>query len=188
MKKLAGSSVSAGAMFEGSAELSESPSKRPTSIPGRWEAVTTDHAEKKGFGTGSSRFSKGTNDIPGPGAYASDETPLLAKTPSHSQKGYGNAFLSKSDKGFLPPDGESPGPGHYELKGIANVEVKPTSAFIKSGRGRVPFPDPALTKKNIPGPAAYHIKHEYNPPLLVSKSSATFDSKSGRQSFLARDK
>jgi len=177
------------AMFEGSRDISESPSRRAASIPGRWEAVVMDQTPiKKGFGTGSQRFPHGMNDIPGPGAYTNDEVPLLSKTPSHSKKGYGNAFLSKSEKGFIPPSGESPGPGHYNIKGMDYVEIKPTPAFIKSGRGRVPYPDPVLTKKNIPGPASYQIKHEYNPPLLVSKSSASFVSKSGRQSFLARQK
>jgi hypothetical protein len=175
-------------MFEAS-QVSESPSRRSASIPGRWEAVVLDKTPiKKGFGATSTRFSNNMNDIPGPGAYSNNETPLLAKSPSLSKKGYGNAFLSKSEKGFIPPSGDMPGPGHYDIKGMDHIELKPSQAFIKSGRGRVPYPDPALTKKNIPGPASYQVKHEYNPPLLVSKSSATFVSKSKRDSFLARHK
>ena len=65
---------------------------------------------------------------------------------------------------------------------------KPTSAFIPSGRGRVPFPDPKITKRNIPGPFDYVPIREYNPPLLVKKGSASFISRSGRQSFLGRHK
>lgn len=177
-------------MFESSRELSEAESRRPSpSIPGRWETVPMDQTPiKKGFGTGSARFNNNMNDIPGPGAYSSNDIPLLVRSPSLSKKGFGNAFLSKSQKGFAPKTGDSPGPGHYEIKGMDHVEVRPTPAFIKSGRGRVPYPDPALTKRNIPGPASYQIKQEYKPPLLVKKPSATFESKSGRQSFLARNK
>ena len=65
---------------------------------------------------------------------------------------------------------------------------KPTSAFVPSGRGRVPYPDPALTKRNIPGPLDYAPKGEYNPPLLTNKPSFTFISKSKRDSFLCQEK
>ena len=65
---------------------------------------------------------------------------------------------------------------------------KPTSAFVPSGRGRVPYPDPSLTKRNIPGPLDYSPKVDYTPPLLAAKPSFTFVSKSKRDSFLCQEK
>lgn len=165
-------------------------SRRTVSIPGRWEAVSLNTTPvKKGFGTCSARFKSDITDVPGPGAYSKVEGQLIKKTPSLSKKGFGNAFVSKTNKIIPEPDSMTPGPGAYDIKGIDHVVMKPTPAFVKSGRGRVPYPDPALTKKYIPGPLDYSpvVTSDLNPPLLVRKSSASFISASGRQSFLARN-
>lgn len=164
------------------------------SIPSRYEAVLiTSHrsAEKKGFGSHDTRF-KTTHykDCPGPGAYEkSIIKPLIDPTPSHSKKGYGNSFVSKTPKDFELASAKTPGPGAYNLKGIDHIEDnRPTSAFIESGDGRVPYPDPKKCKKNIPGPLDYSPNIDMTPTLLKTLSSGTFRSKSKRDSFLAKDK
>mgnify|MGYP003386687184 CR=1 FL=1 len=165
------------------------------SIPSKYEAVimSTGTGDKNGFGCTDTRF-KTTHykDCPGPGAY--EQTiikPLIDPSPSHSVKGYGNSFLSKTPKDFecASSHAANPGPGSYNIKGIEHIEDhRPTSAFIQSGDGRVPYPDPKVCKKNIPGPLDYNPNTDMTPALLKTLSSGTFKSQSKRDSFLARNK
>ena len=91
---------------------------KPTSIPSRWEAVVAPvKPPVKAFSSSSLRFDTNISDVPGPGSY-SERSPLVCQSPSISKKGYGNSFVSKSEKGIPLPSSSAPGPGHYNLKGV----------------------------------------------------------------------
>lgn len=163
------------------------------SIPGKWEARVpeykqrpkTVHSYQKGFGVCSSRFDNShINELPGPGYYEKDidgKSSLIKATPSFSKKGYGNAFVSKSQqledrirvKAFIP------GPGSYNAKMLPSVRSCPK--FNQGSQGRVPY----VMGPKTPGPSDYSINPNPGAPkLLQNKISATFASASKRESFL----
>ena len=84
-------------------------------VPSKYETIVYLHADsrKKGFGSNSERFTgmystgaSGTGggvdpeDMPGPGSYTSETllNQILKNSESHSKKGFGNGFISKSDR------------------------------------------------------------------------------------------
>jgi hypothetical protein len=152
------------------------------SIPGKWATrlIKTSGSSRKGFGSSDARFDNShINDRPGPGFYTSDtERSLIKNGPSNSKKGYGNAFLSKRER-IVYPDNRVPGPGEYDMP------LSPSGygiIFVKSGKGRVPFPPPIQS----PGPLDYKIHIPGAPLLLKAKQSATFESASKRDSFFGK--
>ena len=136
----------------------------------------------KSFGSTAVRFH--LDDLcpsPGVGSYSiSKENPLIKETPSNSLKG---SYSSKSLRLTPHKDKRVPGPGSYNLPELSYLEPhqrRPSTAFVASGKGRVPFPDP----NPYPGPSDYVINHDPGvSPILRKKISATFASKSGRNSF-----
>ena len=106
---------------------------------------------------------------------------MIKSTPSFSKKGYGNAFVSKSEqledrirfKAFIP------GPGSYNSRVLPNVRSCPK--FNQGSQGRIPY----VIGPKTPGPSDYSINHNPGAPkLLEQKISATFASTSKRESFL----
>lgn len=141
------------------------------------------------FGSATDRFSEYLTPVPGVGRYnleVDGESNLLKKSPSISKRGYVASFVSKAPKLSFIEDKGTPGPCSYDIyQGTLSVppegEGRPMTAFIPSGNGRVPFPPP----NKVPGPAAYHIHPDPGTsPLLRYKPSATFESKSKRESFI----
>ena len=78
----------------------------------------------------------------------------------------------------------SPGPNAYVLKGISDLDIKkPSSAFLPSGNGDRVFCDPILPN---PGPNSYQVNLDpWTPVRLKRCGSASFVSRSGRESFLS---
>lgn len=138
--------------------------------------------EPKAFGSSTTRFELDElSPNPGVGSYNIDhENSLIRRTPSVSKRG---DYASKSLRLTPQPINHVPGPGQYNLPDLSYLEPwqrRPSTAFVASGKGRVPFPDP----NPYPGPSDYYIN--FNPgesPILKKKISATFASKSGRDSF-----
>eukprot|EP01038_Epipyxis_sp_PR26KG_P008481 gene8481-11464_t len=144
-----------------------------------------------GFGSTTTRFpfdTKTSSCNPGVGTYTlipSHSTTLLLDSPSISKKGKGNGFASKTIKLKPVVDSGVPGPNAYKIQSIGESEKsinsnRPSTAFVSSGKGRVPFDPP----KPVPGPSDYYIN--YDPgrsKILTNKTSATFASKSLRDSM-----
>lgn len=153
-----------------------------SSIPSRYpERKAKKRFKKPSFGTSSKRFECTTTSLPGPGYYSPDNvgtTSLLAEGPSFPKGGFGNAFLSKVKKLSLiggiydiPGCRNKPGPGeYYQPREPDGRDIK----FTKSGKGRVPYPDPPKT----PSSFDYYPKLPESPKLLRRKESATFCSES----------
>lgn len=180
-----------------SCELSRSPSgvlfdydRQPT--PGaklRKDLTTRRSVTRDGFGSGSQRFTTELTISPGVGSYDIQDlenSSLLLGSPSISKKGYTTSFRSKSPR--LSPAHKNPGvpgPASYdtratEISHLAGGDKRPSTAFVSSGNGRVPFPPP----NKVPGPCAYLINHDPGrSPLLLKKTSATFESKTRRDSI-----
>lgn len=141
------------------------------------------HGFQPAFGSSSIRFH--LNELtpnPGVGEYDTHVSSVLKKTPSFSQRGFG-AFSSKQKRCDLFKEKDVPGPAHYKLQSLGYLspdQQRPSTGFIPSGNGRVPFPPP----KNIPGPSDYWINHDPGrSPILTRKRSATFESVTTRDSF-----
>jgi hypothetical protein len=127
------------------------------------------------------------NDVPGPGFYYEDPNQILRKSASLSKKGFGNAFVSKSDRmGSVILNHNIAGPAYYKPKTVDEVYAPPVQGkFNEAGKdkGRVPFRDP-LANGPRPGPGDYNVEVKYLPGYLEKKPSSTFASQSGRESFL----
>lgn len=136
---------------------------------------------KHGFGSNEVRFPKSTNAIPGVGSYdILPQSTLNKSSPSISKKGY--LCVSNAQKQPLFPNNHVPGPNSYRLNSISDTpdRKRPSTSFIPSGKGRVPFPPP----EPIPGPLAYVVNYEPGrSKMLDAKKSSTFVSKSKRDSF-----
>ncbi len=142
------------------------------------------------FGATTERFVEQLTIVPGVGRYnlndVNGESNLIKRTPSLSKRGYVASFVSKAPKLSFIEDKGTPGPCSYDIyQGTLSVspagEGRPMTAFIPSGNGRVPFPPP----NKVPGPAAYVIHPDPGTsPILRAKASATFESKSKRESFI----
>ena len=134
------------------------------------------------FGSRTERF--GFDELvptPGVGKYDVTDRSFEIKSPSVSKKGYG---VSKAPKTPIFPDTGVPGPCAYspKLTSIGDIDYKkPSTAFLKSGKGRVPFPPP----NKVPGPNAYIINPDPGTPhLLKKKKSFYFESTERRGKFL----
>jgi hypothetical protein len=157
------------------------------SIPSRFKPPKRkEKTVSKGFGSTDSRFNVNINEIPGPGSYNKIyESLLLKKTPSDSTKGMFASKVPNRPDEYRP---DTPGPGTYNLPGIGHINDRevPTAAFLPNGqKGRVPFPEP----NKIPGPLSYEINYDsklstYIPKSLRRQHSASFRSRSDRESFL----
>lgn len=149
----------------------------------RRENSYADLRPNTGFGSGQHRFNKSTTPVPGIGTYSiAPAEALLQRSPSFSRKGYTNSFVSKSPQLIPRPDTGVPGPAHYDTEKttIAYLSKLGKSTMVKSGKGRVPFPEP----NENPGPLYYKINHDHaDPPRLRKKKSASFCSTVGRDSF-----
>ena len=92
---------------------------------------------------------------------------------------------SKAPKLSFIEDKGTPGPCSYDIytdtmAPSPDALLRPSTAFIPSGDGRVPFPPP----NKVPGPAAYEPHPDPGSPFLRIKSSATFASTTKRESFI----
>lgn len=141
----------------------------------------------KAFTKSSPRFdNKHINEVPGPGFYnvnnEEKSSSLIKISPSFSSKGYGNAFVSKTDK-FLENRASNqtvPGPGFYTVDSNFASGSKSPSRIFKSNDSRVPY----LMPEETPGPLDYYIPN--NPGIskfILKKQSAVFSSKVDRNSF-----
>ena len=157
---------SSGRLLKGRPLSKEADSLPFSSIPTKYETLLTKTDMKKGFSSTTPRFAVGVrNELPGPGAYFSDErTSFLMKTDSLSKKGYGNGFVSRTER--LSNDKVidfRPAPGQYEpsmprnpVKGPRTV-APTTAVFAPPSEARRTQP-PGFVKKPTPGPGE-HDQH-----------------------------
>jgi hypothetical protein len=136
-----------------------------------------------GFGSRIDRFNENQLTVtPGVGKYQTTNRSLVLESPSISKKGYGVSKAPKLSSFF---QSGAPGPCSYSPKmtSIGDIEdnPKPWTAFIESGKGRVPFAAP----NKVPGPCAYKINHDPGVPILLKKKkSFYFESRERRSKFL----
>ena len=134
-----------------------------SSIPSSYVTILLPYREKDGFNSRTTRFSKRTNTLPGPGFYHNPSS-FVNTTGSMSCKGYCSGFLSK-DRRFgskLAVSRYKPGPGEYEQRtGLGMKDDKyfnrsaTTAAFSKSVENLVPHKKQDKKTKQTPGPGAY---------------------------------
>lgn len=168
------------------------------SIPSKFD--TTLHVgqrERDAFGTRTNRFDPSSNDLPGPGNYHR-ATSFIRTADSVSKLGYGVGFVSKS-KRFAAQDRShmqstlDPGPGAYNADPLrlrkANFSrAKTTGVFAKPRRYR---DDAHIDMQPTPGPGDYNPtlrKVATAPPMFKpqGRQSSTFESKTKRDSYIAR--
>jgi hypothetical protein len=157
------------------------------SIPSKWETRTLPrHKSVDGFGDRKDRFDGRTTSNPGPGYYHEEKT-LMRNSASLSKKGFGNAFVSKSDRlSSVILNHNITGPGHYNPKDINDVFVSSKAGKFhgsQTDKGRMPYEDP-LRNGPRPGPGEYRVDANFLPGYLRSKPTGAFASQSGRDSFL----
>lgn len=157
------------------------------SIPSKWQTTTLSrHKSADGFGFRNDRFSDKVNPLPGPGYYYEDQNSLLRKSASLSKKGFGNAFVSKSERIPSPPPATNTGPGQYNPKGIDEIYSSTKAGkFSEAGKdkGRVAYADP-LKSGSRAGPGEYKVEANFLPGYLRTKPTVAFASQSGRDSYL----
>lgn len=157
------------------------------SIPSKWQTSSLSrHKSADGFGYRSDRFNDKTTPNPGPGYYHEDHNSLLRKSASLSKKGFGNAFVSKTERLSSPLPPNPTGPGQYHPKAIDEIYSSTKAGkFSESGKdkGRVAYTDPLKTGSRA-GPGEYEVEANFLPAYLRSKPTVAFASQSGRDSYL----
>jgi hypothetical protein len=136
-----------------------------------------------GFGSKTIRFIDNDNLSPCVGTYSlSSDSPLLKVSPSLSNRGYISSLVSRAPQIQPFKDYGVPGPSDYNpSKSFADIDsTRPTTSFMASGNGRVPFPSP----NPYPGPSDYYVNFDPgNSPIILNKSSSNFASRSKRSSI-----
>lgn len=158
------------------------------SIPSRWEKKQPRNMDDyyDGFGSRAQKLKHSVSDVPGPGFYQRDlsqhDSGLLRTSVSLSKKGFGNAFLSKSDRlGDVVQNKNTAGPGHYTPKSVDEIYTDKSGAiFAQSGKGRVPFDDP-LKDGPRAGPGQYRVTAQFVPAYIRNKPSAAMRSLTKRE-------
>jgi len=163
-----------------------------SSIPTKYETLLTKNDVKKGFSSTAPRFAYGSrNELPGPGAYFSDEqASFVMKSDSLSKKGYGNGFVSRTER--LNSDQVidfRPAPGQYDPSMPRNPvrgpgTVAPTTAVFAPPTEARRVQMPGFVKKPTPGPGT-HEQHMRAIALTKGRSNhaapmANFVSKTDR--------
>jgi hypothetical protein len=198
------------------------PRHQPNSIPTAVNVVRHDGGDLAGaaFGSGSERFSRGRSEAsaytPGPGAYDIDNILRLQQqqqeciaveaaglirsaSPSHSRKGYGVGFVSKTKRFDWDPVGgdsnneafvpSSPGPGSYNTQAAEQALRKgpKASIFLESddfdphelehrktiARLRAARARASYTPWNVPGPGTYNTAKASIDPDTTSRTYAS---------------
>ena len=136
------------------------------------------NTSKIGFSSTSKRFFQKKEKNPGPGSYNISKAMTHTSTSFHSNKEFGNSFISKSDRfnnSSLFYSKFTPGPGEYEKEKFGTLAYN----VSKSLRGKSLY----QTKKNqsikkrllTPGPGHYNIDNDfkwnkfYKSSVFVSK-------------------
>lgn len=138
------------------------PTTTSASIPSKFETILyTGATEADGFGKRTTRFQPQLVDLPGPGAYHKSSNPE-SKSDSFSKKGYGNGFVSKTNRWYMPDQGgvplHFPGPGSYENTDfLTEKKLRQFSEAAISGTFR-DKENESLVENNdeIPGPGTYN--------------------------------
>lgn len=158
-----------------------------SSIPSKFETILYSGAtEVDGFASRVARFKPNSNDLPGAGTYHKPAT-FVNNSDSISKKGYGNGFVSKTDRFFVVNQSGAPayfpGPGSYDSvdflthKNRGNYNRSESTANFKD-HDAAPLVAP---NRAVPGPGEYnqevirrkrrsrrervpktHSKHRYN--------------------------
>ena len=151
------------------------------SIPQKLEkALIKDkkNPSKIGFSSTSKRFFQKKEKNPGPGSYNISKAMTHTSTSFHSNKEFGNSFISKSDRfnnSSLFYSKYTPGPGEYEKENIGSLAYN----VSKSLRGKSLYnskKNQSMKKRLLtPGPGHYNIDNDfkwnkfYKSSVFVSK-------------------
>ena len=183
-----------GNLKRGNAWEKEEGTHPQSSIPSSYVTILLPYREKDGFNSRTTRFSKRSNELRGPGYYH-NPTSFVNTTGSMSCKGYCSGFLSK-DRRFGSKLGNAsryvPGPGEYAQR--AGLHIKDdkyfnrsttTAAFSKSVENLVPHKKKDTKTKFTPGPGAYEYDNSFS---LAQNSSAALATKSSISAFKSSTK
>lgn len=165
-----------------------------SSIPGKFETVIYTKSPKKAFNTTSNRFMSQSPqeyvEFPGPGSYNPPFSVEPANKSSFSTQGYGNGFLSKTQRtAFIAKYmNMGPGPGAYDPMNNSSISTKNSNkvndskiSFQRSESLDVKPKNP--NKINNPGPGFYNPRD-----ITTGKENKTyyssFVSKGNREEYL----
>ena len=136
------------------------------------------NTSKIGFSSTSKRFFQKKEKNPGPGSYNISKAMTHTSTSFHSNKEFGNSFISKSDRfnnSSLFYSKYTPGPGEYEKENIGSLAYN----VSKSLRGKSLYnskKNQSMKKRLLtPGPGHYNIDNDfkwnkfYKSSVFVSK-------------------
>ena len=136
------------------------------------------NTSKIGFSSTSKRFFQKKEKNPGPGSYNISKAMTHTSTSFHSNKEFGNSFISKSDRfnnSSLFYSKYTPGPGEYEKENIGSLAYN----VSKSLRGKSLYnskKNQSIKKRLLtPGPGHYNIDNDfkwnkfYKSSVFVSK-------------------
>lgn len=105
------------------------------SIPSKFETIVYKNNNSKAFGSSQLRFSTVEDEKPGPGYYEepSQQTILFGEKQSLSKKGYGNGFVSASDRNTFQAKylNSGPGPGTYSSDTSVMTRASSSAASLK---------------------------------------------------------
>lgn len=165
-----------------------------SSIPGKFETVIYTKSPKKAFNTTSNRFiptaPQDLVEVPGPGSYTSSVVGDLSVKSSYSLNGYGNGFLSKTQRtAFIAKyKNMGPGPGSYDPMNTSSISTKISNklndskiSFLRSESQEVKQSN--LKKKINPGPGSYDPK-VIHPGKEHKTYYSSFISKCNREEYL----
>ena len=158
-----------------------------SSIPGKFETVIYSKSPKKGFNSTSNRFNPlmplDNAENPGPGSYSF----LLEEANNnrtHSVRGYGNGFVSKTNRDTFVKKylNMGPGPGSYDPSLISTKTSYSVCSF-QSMENMEPHSKIEKKRGPIPGPGSYEPK-DVGEGKENKTYYSSFVSKSGRNQYL----
>lgn len=156
------------------------------SIPYKFETILYRNTNPKGFGASAQRATRHEDIGPGPGSYDNGQVFSRSNTASFSKKGYGNGFVSQTNRllyrGYI---NSGPGPGSYtqndnpfKVTHILHENHKDISDDLRKSK---------TSQLEVPGPGHYNPEITKSSTLANSKVvNSIFKSNTGR--YLSADK
>jgi len=175
--------VTSGKLHRGHSKIAAS-----ASIPSKYQTIVISNEERKGFSSGTKRFSDlSLTEGPGPGNYSIAKSLSHESHVSHSKKGLGG-FASKVSRFPQPWNEEhTVGPGQYESNGFASQKdfnkANCTSNFHKPiavKNEKMQYQTPAPNQYNISQKQTGKTTRENNVAACAAFSSKT------KRDFLSR--
>ena len=139
------------------------------------EGKNNKNLTKIGFNTQSERFfpKKNKEKNPGPGSYNISKDLTRTSTSFYSSKGFGNGFVSQSDRfnnSSLYYSKYSPGPGEYQPQEIGTIGYKVSKSLLAKSLYNNKKNVSLKNRNYTPGPGQYNINNNFKWNQLYKSS------------------